>query len=62
MSKTNDGPTSIYYVGQLVTGRPRPEGLDKLDRIRDASIGWTKGGRLKITKKVAEPPLPNQKK
>jgi hypothetical protein len=50
MAKTGDGySTSTYFWGQNGTGGGSARG-DIVDKERDAKVGWTKGGRLKITK------------
>lgn len=52
MSKSTDGQSSsTYYWGQGGTGGDR-ERLDEVDRGRDARVGWTKGGRLKIKQRT----------
>ena len=52
MSKSGDGQSSsTYHWGQGGTGGGR-ERLDEIDRGRNARIGWTKGGRLKINQDI----------
>lgn len=52
MSKTSDGyGANTYHWGEAGTGGEH-ERLDVVDRERDARVGWTKGGRLKIEKKA----------
>lgn len=51
MSKTGDGyGASTYHWGQGGTNGGR-ERIEVVDRERDTRVGWTKGGRLKISKK-----------
>ena len=62
MSKTGDGHgSSTYYWGKGGTAGGR-ERIVVVDTERDARVGWTKGGRLKIGKQViVEPPADEEK-
>lgn len=60
MSKTGDGySASTYRWGHNGTNGER-ERLEAVDHERDARVGWTKGGRLKIGKKAPTKPASNQ--
>lgn len=62
MSKTGDGyGASTHHWGQEGTNGGR-ERIEVVDRERDLRVGWTKGGRLKISKKVEVEPTSDQDK
>jgi hypothetical protein len=57
MTKSGDGHgSSTHYWEQGGTSGGR-ERIEVVDRERDARVGWTKGGRLKIGKMAKVEPI-----